>query len=121
MVRRYQGRQIARLGPRPQRMWLEVAGQRRLRRLHQRLQARREAVERLTTFLDDVDARVREQLEDIGDEASAYDTAAPDVMRPFRGHEELAQGHEARARARRRPAARGTRRTGTRRTGTRGG
>ena len=108
MVRRYP-RQLSGASRRKQRLWLEVAGQRRLRRLHQRLKLQRAVVQRWSTFLDDVDEQVKHRLDELGDEATAYDTAAPDVMQPFRGGQGLVGGQELR------PRARAGRRAGARR------
>jgi hypothetical protein len=69
-----------------QRMWLEVAGQRRLRRLHQQLAARREVLRRWSALLDDVDRDVARRLADLGGDEDGYDTEIDDVNEPARDH-----------------------------------
>lgn len=78
--RRRLGRYVA---PR-QRMWLEIAGQHRLRRLQQELTARRAVLHRWSALLDDLDQDVSRRLQDLGGDEDSYDAQSHDVNEPLR-------------------------------------
>jgi len=76
MVRYRRG--IGQFDPLRDRIWLEIAGQRRLQRLQRNLKARRELIERWATAIDDLEERIQERLDDSGGSRD-YDTTARDV------------------------------------------
>jgi hypothetical protein len=85
-------RRMGRYAAPQQRLWLEIAGQRRLRRLHSRLAARREVLHRWSALLDDLDRDVSQRLSDMGGDEDGYDTASEDVNEPERRPQEHLQG-----------------------------
>jgi hypothetical protein len=100
-------RRIGRYAAPQQRLWLEIAGQRRLRRLHRRLAARREVLHRWSALLDDLDRDVSQRLSDMGGDEDGYDTASEDVNAPERQpHEHLQGARRVANRGRRRQLSR---------------
>lgn len=61
-------------------LWLEAAGQRRLRAMHARLQVRRQLLQRWATLVEQVDEQVTERLEGLGGaEDDGYDPSSADI------------------------------------------
>ncbi len=61
-------------------LWLEAAGQRRLRAMHARLRVRRQLLQRWATLVEQVDEQVTERLEGLGGaEDDGYDPSSADI------------------------------------------